>query len=160
MKNLNTYIQEKLKIVHNQYSYVPQSKEELKEIIKERLIDDPNADLNDIDVSNITNMAYLFEGLDPHDIDISQWDVSNVQNMRGMFFQCRQLTADLSTWDVSKAKDMYAMFFDCAKFNSDLSNWDVSNVKDMYGMFNSCDSMKELPKWYVEKQKIEYEELK
>ena len=56
MKNLNTYIQEKLTIVHKSYTCTPQSKNELKDILKERLRNDPDADLNDIDVSNITDM--------------------------------------------------------------------------------------------------------
>ena len=56
MKNLNTYIHEKLTIVHRSYSCAPQSKEELREIIEERLKEDPDADLNDIDVSNVTDM--------------------------------------------------------------------------------------------------------
>ena len=123
MKNLNTYINEKLTIVHKSFSCAPQTKKELRQIIKERLVDDPNADLNDINVSNITDMSELFVDLDPYNIDISQWDVSNVTDMHGMFFNCK-------------------------RFNSDLSAWDVSKVQDMQLMFNRCDSMKKLPDWH------------
>ena len=157
MKNLNTYIQEntcineKLVINHyKSYSCVPETKEELKEIIKERLEDDPNADLNDIDISSITDISELFFRLDPHNINISDWDVSKVKNMNYMFEGCKNFNADLSRWNVYNVKYMYFMFNRCENFNSDLSKWDVSNVENISYMFNDCDSMKKLPEWYVE----------
>ena len=149
MKNLNTYITEKLKIVHKSYSCVPKTKDELRKIIKERLEKDPNADLNDINVNNIIDMSILFNGLDPHNIDISRWDVSNVENMEFMFNRCENFNSDLSKWDVSKVNNMYSMFNGCTKFNSDLNNWDVSKYNNMWGAFINCDSMKKLPDWYV-----------
>ena len=160
MKAISNYIQEnacineKLTIVHKpsvyDYVYAPEIKEELKEIIEKRLKQDPNADLNDIDVSNIKNMNKLFAGLDPYNIDISRWDVSNVQDMSAMFKNSKNFNSDLSRWDVSNVKDMYCMFINCKNFDSDLSNWDISNVQDMRRMFDCCDSMKKLPTWYNE----------
>ena len=54
MKSLTHYIQEKLVIKKNKatnYKYFPQTKEELKEIIENRIKDEGNrVDLNDIDV--------------------------------------------------------------------------------------------------------------
>ena len=84
MKSLTHYIQEKLIIKKNKsanYNYFPESKEELKDIILKRIEDEGNeVDLNDIDVSKITDMSELFWGTNFNG-DISSWDVSNVTNM-------------------------------------------------------------------------------
>jgi surface protein len=150
MKNLNNYIFEKLNVkdIRNQYKYFPKTKEELRQILEKRLKEDKNADLNDIDVSQITNMASLFAGLDPHNIDISEWDVSNVTNMSNMFVYCKNFNSDLSNWNVSKCTYMSYMFDSCKYFNCDLNNWDVSNVINMKDMFFRCTSLKNKPSWY------------
>ena len=60
MKQLPTYIIEKLKINKstNLYHYHPKDKDELRSLIQELLKERGNdADLNDIDVSNITDMS-------------------------------------------------------------------------------------------------------
>ena len=141
MINLNKYIIEKLKIGKVTYTCQPKDKNELQKILEERLAKDKDADLNDIDVSKITNMHGLFYDLDPHNIDISRWDVSNVEDMCAMFIECKNLNCDLADWDVSKVKDMKQMFYDCNKFEGKgLENWDVSNVTNMYSMFNDCEN--------------------
>ena len=90
----------KNKIEKLKHKYFPKDKKELKEILYERLEEDKNADLNDIDVSNIDKLNGLFTDLDPHNIDISEWDVSNVKDMNNMFSDCRLFNCDLSEWDV------------------------------------------------------------
>ena len=142
MKKLNTYLTEKLKIgksTKHQYAYQPTNYGELSTILEERLTKDKDADLNDIDVSKITDMLDLFKDLDPHNIDVSQWDVSNVKTMNGMFFNCRNLNCNLSDWDVSNVVTMFAMFEECKMFEGKgLENWEVSGVKNMRIMFWGC----------------------
>lgn len=67
------------------YDFRPSNKKELKELI-DRLIDErgPNCDLNDIDVSRVTDMSELFRESNFRG-DISKWDVSNVKDMSKMF---------------------------------------------------------------------------
>lgn len=130
--------------------YVPKDNYELKFIINTRIEKNPKADLNDIDVSKVTDMSSLFVATDFHG-DISKWDVSNVTDMAAMFYRST-FDGDLSDWDVSNVTNMNHMFEYCDYFNSDLSNWNVSNVTDMNCMFYGCkDFNADLSKWDVSK---------
>ena len=139
MKPLTYYIQEKLIIKKsNNYKYFPQTKNELKDIILQRIETKGNeVDLNDIDVSNITDMSRLFLSTDFNG-DISKWNVSNVTDMSDMFSWCKSFNKDISQWDVSNVTDMYGMFYGCKAFNQDISSWDVSKVKDHHFIFSNC----------------------
>ena len=89
MKSLKSYIQERLIIRKNKCNYFPKSKEELKDIILERIkAEGKEVDLNDIDVSNITDMSYMFYNCSKFNQDISKWDVSNIINKDKMFDDC------------------------------------------------------------------------
>lgn len=130
----------------------PTSKAELMSIIKEELKrQGPDANLNYIDVSMITDMSYLFVNCpDVRNIKIDQWDVSNVTNMDCMFEECEGFNADLSGWDVSKVENMNSMFNSCCNFNCDLSSWDTGNVVNMDYMFCGCMNLDtDLSKWNV-----------
>ena len=88
---------------------VVESKKELIELINQRIKEQgPNCDLNDIDVSGITDMSYVFS-TSPFNGDISEWDVSNVKNMYGMFSRS-QFNGDISQWNVGKVRNMKYMF--------------------------------------------------
>ena len=153
MKSLSQFIQEKLVIKKStsfNHKYFPQTKEELREIIEQRIkIEGSEVDLNDIDVSRIIDMSDLFRGLDFNG-NISEWDVSNVENMYRMFYGCKSFNQDISGWDVSKVLDMDSMFSGCKSFNQDISNWDVSKVKFMSAMFSECRNFnQDISRWDV-----------
>ena len=128
-------------------------------------------DFNDIDVSNLDSFSNdkdkgIFEKTDFKYIDISDWDVSNATNMSYMFYMCKELKSvgNISGWDVSNVTNMSSMFYGCTgltnapelpattlsnfcynsmfygceSFNQDLSNWDVSNVKFKGHAFRYC----------------------
>jgi surface protein len=172
MKTINRYINEKLRLsAKPQYTCQPESMLELQEIIKDRVENVGNeCDLNDIDVSKITNMSFLFNstkltdfngnvslwdvsnvtdmslmfyGCEKFNCDLSMWDVSNVRNMKGMFLECKNFNGDITNWDTSNVTDMTAMFYKCGEFNQDISKWDVSNVKNISSMFYICGKFKQ-----------------
>ena len=126
MKQINTYITEKLKISKNNTSYTlfPETTEELDKMVATEIANKgPNCSLNHIDVSGLEDLSYVFSNT-KFNGDISEWDVSNVTCMRRMFKG--------------------------SKFNGDISKWDVSNVNDMRGMFDKCPLQNNPPKWYKE----------
>ena len=139
MKSLNQYITEKLKVSKKQYNYYPKTKEELNDLIRKRIKEEGNnVNLNDIDVSNITDMSGLFS-ITTFNGDISGWDVSNVTDMWKMFYICEKFEGKgLENWDVSNVTNMYEMFKDCEKLDCNLSKWDISNVKYYANIFFNC----------------------
>ena len=115
--SLSKFITERLKITsktrslkQTEHTLFPKDRKELQEMIEDELeAQGPDADLNHIDVSKVTNMRGLFSYKQIGNIKIDEWDTSNVTTMEGMFKDCQKFNADLSRWDVSKVTDMYAM---------------------------------------------------
>ena len=193
------------KPIDSEYQYHPNSKEELTKNIQELIsnkiydfncidtseitdmsnlfgdivnnINKINFDVSKWDVSNVTNMAFMFVGCESFEgKGLENWDVSNVEISSFMFLKCENLNCDLSKWDVRNIKRMSSMFSYCEKFdgksienwdvsnvvsvrnmfkgcenlNCDLSKWDVSNIKDMTNMFYGCIALKNKPSWYKE----------
>ena len=109
----------------------PTTKGELQSIIKQELKrQGPDADLNFIDTSLITDMSFLF-------CDVN---IPVIQNIK------------IDEWDTSNVTDMKYMFVFCAKFNCNLGDWDVSSVENMEHMFDFCCSLRSLPLWFKDEQ--------
>jgi len=154
MKRIDIYISEKLHINNTtkiEYMYHPKDKDELIKCITNKIDKEgyeffkEDLDLNDIDVSQITDMSNLFDIMGSNNrklvslsqkgnFNISDWDVSNVTDMSCMFY-CSGFNGDISKWDVSNVENMGWMFTG-SYFDGDISKWDVSGVENMQMMFN------------------------
>ena len=143
MKTINEYLNTKVK------SFTIEAYDEtIAQIVKKELDRlGHDADLNHIDVSNVTDMSFVFcartlngkcLGLIYDDInpDVSKWNVKNVTNMDHMFYYCKRFNCDISGWDVSNVKDMTNMFYRCKKFYQNLHDWNAENVKLYSYMFS------------------------
>ena len=129
------------------YSCQPKNKYELKNIIKERIYKEGfNCNLNDIDVSLIDDMSYLFVD-SKFNGNISKGDVSRVKTMYGMFYSS-SFNQDISNWNIANLKDISGMFYK-SKFNQPLYRWNVSNVKIMYCTFAYSEFNQDISRWKI-----------
>ena len=161
MKQIANFINERLHITTKSfYSCQPETKEELQEIILHRMKKEGYAcDLNDIDISKITDMSALFNPIKGDKIynifahfngDISLWDVSHVTNMKSMFHGDNAFNGDISKWNVSNVENMEYMFCGCERFNCNISKWNISGVKNIAYMFFSCKNFRtSLDNWDI-----------
>lgn len=147
LTSLKSYIKEQLVEESELDDLKPDNREELEDLISQRIEQyGPKCNLNDIDVSKITDMSFLFCDM-TFDGDISKWDVSRVKNMSSMFAGST-FNGDLSKWDVSRVENMNSMF-SYSRFNSDISKWDVSKVKNMISMFYDSNFAGDISRWNV-----------
>ncbi len=110
-----------------------------------------NADLSNLNVSNVTDMSWMFNDTGHNTIsfnlDLSSWNTSKVIGMGEMFYGAgyysQIFNVNLSNWDTSNVTYMSLMFC-CAGRSSNtfiisgISNWNTSSVTNMTMMFDSC----------------------
>lgn len=143
------------------YRYTIHNTENLKQVVRMVLdADHPYANLNWIDVSQISNFWGIFKNTQFVG-DISEWDVSNARVMNEMFNHTI-FNGDISRWDVSNVTTMSHMFEE-SYFNKDISRWDVRKVKYVFWMFRDAQKFnQDLSNWELEtvKKQIEDGEIK
>ncbi len=123
------------------------SNDNIKEIVNRAVFFLGNdADLNFINVSNVTNMDRMFYK-SQFKGNLSNWNVFNVTSMEGMF-EGSSFSSDISKWNVSNVTTMKRMFAE-SEFKGNISNWNVSNVTDMSGLFYASCFNGDISKWDV-----------
>ncbi len=119
------------------------------------------------DVSNVTDMGYMFWGSQSlGDISsLESWNTSNVEDMTHMFggggMEKKPLSdiSPLANWNTSKVKDMSYMFsrslstdvyaLETKQYSGkDYVSWDVSNVEGMRNMFEGDSGLTDIVALY------------
>ena len=106
--------------------------------------------INNWDVSHITDMSQMFEGAQLFNEPLDNWDVGNVTDMSSMFFRAATFNQPINNWDVGNVTNFRGMFYDASAFNQPLNSWNVSNATDMSYMFVSALAFNQpLDSWNV-----------
>ena len=109
-------------------------------------------DISKWNVSNVKNMAHMFDGVQNFNCDISNWNVSNLINGFYMFYGCKNFTGKgLEKWNLKNCKNMGYMFAGCKKFNCNVGNWNCINVENLTCTFAGCHKFigDGIEKWYT-----------
>ena len=94
--------------------------------------------INELDVSCVTSMNYLFKSEYYFNESLDKWDTSNVVDMSNMFCGCKTFNQSVN-FNTSKVIDMSFMFHGCKTFNQPV-NFDTRNVTNMSGMLSHCEN--------------------
>ena len=69
--------------------------------------------------------------------NMNDWDVSDVTQTLYMFYLATNFNQDIGNWNVSGVTSMGFMFANATNFNQDLSNWCVTNIVSKPSNFDS-----------------------
>ncbi len=106
------------------------------------------------DLSSVTNLSNFFwDASNLQSVNnLENWDVSNVTDFGVMFRNAGSFNQDISGWDMSSATIVGLMFMDASSFNQDISGWDMSSVTTIGSMFRGATSFNQnLGSWDLSK---------
>ncbi len=113
--------------------------------------------LENVNTSYVTDMSYMFDGVNIDSINLDNFDVSNVVDMQSMFRSVDILNFSMKNWKFSDRTVLDGLFSYVGDHerqieNIDLSGWDVSRVSTEY-LFDDlipCNLKSlNLSNWYV-----------
>ena len=101
---------------------------------------------NDIDVSNVTDMSYMFAGNINGAIYMQNWNAEKVTTLQSAFSQ-NITNIDMTGWsNGDKLTDLQYTFENCSNLREikGIENWNTINVKEIKCIFNKCTLLEEL----------------
>eukprot|EP01043_Picozoa_sp_COSAG02_P057691 COSAG02_NODE_7048_length_3211_cov_6.545951_1_plen_921_part_01 len=103
------------------------------------------------DVSGVTDMAGLFEGMTAFNQPLGEWRVDQVTDMSSMFWGAAAFNQPLGEWRVDQVTNMGCMFRGAAAFNQPLGEWRVDQVTNMSSMLSGAAAFNQpLGEWRVD----------
>jgi hypothetical protein len=82
------------------------------------------------DVSQVTDMSFLFQGKTQFNVDISQWEMSQVTDSSGMFHGASSFHQNIRGWTLASGADTTEMFTGADTWLSLVSRADGSDTTD------------------------------
>ena len=82
------------------------------------------------DLSNVTSIGSCFRSTSLFNGDISNWDVSNVTDMN-FIFRDSVFNQNISSWDVSNVTEMRALFYNSSVFDQNLGSWTIKQATNL-----------------------------
>ena len=92
------------------------------------------------DVSQVTDMSFLFQGKTQFNVNIGQWEMSQVKDARGMFHGASSFDQDIGQWEMSQVTTAAGMFEGASSFYRNISGWTFADNADTTGMFTGADT--------------------
>ena len=97
--------------------------------------------INDWDVSSVTNFSQLFREASSFNQPIDKWDVSSGTNFGNWLYLANSFDQDLSAWSGSLPTSLSNFFTSAQSFNNggspNINDWDTSNVSSMIFIFSN-----------------------
>ncbi len=102
--------------------------------------------LNNVDTSNVTDMSYMFDGLDSlTQLNLDSFNTSNVRTMDSMFQSLKLEILNLNKFNTKNVTDMSNMFNAVSNIaNLDLSNFNTGNLNKADNIFGGMTNLQDL----------------
>ena len=113
-----------------------------------------NQNLTGWNTSKVTTLDHTFYLASKFNGNISNWDTRKVTNMQILFYNSG-FKGDISKWNTSKVTNMNRIFYGLSNFNSNISGWDTRNVTNMDHVFSHASNFnQDLSGWNTSKVTI------